>query len=95
MITSNQLHSIWIPQLETSQEADRLDREQASVYIVAQEQVIGMWRVATYTKDLDKVVELSVDVAHYSHWRTDVDDVAFPHEQLLCLFTDLFQQRLS
>lgn len=95
MITSNQLHSIWIPQLETSQEADRLDREQASVYIVAQEQVIGVGRVATYTKNFNEVVELSVDVADYSHWRTDVDDVAFPHEQLFRLFTDLLEQRLS
>lgn len=47
--------------------------------------------IATYPEDLDQVVELAMDVAYYSDGSADMNDVAFAHEQLLCLFADFFE----
>ena len=51
--------------------------------------------VTAYPEDLYQIVKLAMDVAYYCDWCTDVNDVAFTHEKLLCLFADFFQKRLS
>ena len=57
VVPSDELDAVRIPQFQTGQERDGLDAEQASVD--AEEEVIGMGRVASYPKDLDQVVELA------------------------------------
>lgn len=51
--------------------------------------------VASYSEDLDQVVELPMDVSDYGHGCRDVDHVALAHEELFCLFADLFEEGLA
>ena len=144
VVPSDELDAVRIPQFETGQERDGLDAEQASVDVVAEEEVVGMGRVASYPEDLDQVIELAarpegrvqvarvakdvgrargeeesggffpsvqhaqadrseereseshppMDVSDDGDGCLDVDDVALAHQELLCLFANLFEERL-
>lgn len=48
-----------------------------------EKEVVCVWTIASDTKDLDQIIELSMNVADYCDWRLYVDDVAFLHKQLL------------
>jgi hypothetical protein len=59
VIPPDQLNTIRIAQLEAGEERNGLDGEEAPVDVVAQEEVVGVRRVAPYPEDLDEVVKLS------------------------------------
>lgn len=58
VVTSHQLHTIWVPQLEAGQQRYCLYAVKASIDIVSQEQVVGIRAVASNAKDLNQVVVL-------------------------------------
>lgn len=60
VVPSDELDTVRIPQLETRQERDGLDREETSVDVISQEEVIRVRRVPSDSKDLYQVVELPV-----------------------------------
>lgn len=62
---------------------------------LTEEKIIGMRGRAADAENLNQVVKLAMDVADHSDWRADVDDVALPHENLLCFFAYFSQQSLS
>ena len=59
VIAADELDAVRVPQLEAREERDGLDAEQAAVDVVAEEEVVGVGRVAAYPEDLDQVVELA------------------------------------
>lgn len=50
------------------QQADRLQRLFAAVDVVAQEQIVGLWRKAAVLEQTQQVVVLTVDVAWNRMW---------------------------
>ena len=51
-----------------------------------QEEVVGVWSGPSYPKYLDQVVKLSMNVTDYGDWRSDVHNIALPHQDFLGLF---------
>lgn len=43
----------------------------ATVHIVAQEDIVGVWQIATNAEQFDQVVPLAVNVAHQGHRQVD------------------------
>jgi hypothetical protein len=64
MVTAQDKEVLRVLDLEGKQQADRLQRLFATVYIVAQEQVIGLRRESTVLEQTQEVVILSVDIAY-------------------------------
>ena len=49
--------------LVRKEQTDRLERLLASVHVIAQEEVVGLWRKTTVLEQPEQVVVLAVDVA--------------------------------
>lgn len=59
MISANEIDSGWETELETRQQRYRLNREVPTVDEIPQEQVVGEGSVATNTKHLQYIMQLS------------------------------------
>ena len=55
--------AVAVSDLECDEQRDGLDRVVAAVYVVAHEEVVGVWRVAADAEEFGEVVKLAVDVA--------------------------------
>ena len=53
---------LWVLDLVREQQADRLERLLAPVYVVAEEEVIGLWWETAVLEEAEEVVVLAVDV---------------------------------
>lgn len=67
MVAPQQEEVLGVFDLVRQQQADGLQGLLPSVHVVAQEQVVGLWREAAILKEPQQVCVLSVDIA----WRTE------------------------
>lgn len=67
MVSSQQKKVFWVFDLVSQQQADGLQRLLASVYIIAQEQVVALRRKASVFKQPQKIIVLPVNVP----WRDE------------------------
>ena len=74
MITSQQVHCLGIVQLDGVDQQHTLNREHASVDVVAKKQIFSVGRVSSHVQQLLQVEELSMDVTN------DCDRVSQLHE---------------
>lgn len=62
MIAAENEEVLWVLDLVCEQQADSFQRLFSSVYIVAEEEVVGLGREATVFEKSEKIVVLTVDV---------------------------------
>lgn len=75
------MNSVWPSKLIAHQQADCLDRKEASVHVVSEEEIVCIWAGSTNFEDFKHVPELAMDVTDNRHWRADVDNVGLLHEE--------------
>jgi len=63
MVTAQKEKVFRVFNLECQQQADRSYRKMTPVHIVSQEQVIGVWRIASAVEMVKQVFKLAVDVS--------------------------------
>ena len=63
MVASQQEEVLGVFDLVREQQADRLERLLAAVHIVAEEEVVRLWREASVLKEAKQVKVLAVQVA--------------------------------
>lgn len=63
MVAAEQEEVLGVLDLVGEQQADRLERLLAAVHVVAEEQVVGLWREAAVLEQPQQVCVLAVDVA--------------------------------
>mmetsp|Transcript_46806 Transcript_46806/g.100246 ORF Transcript_46806/g.100246 Transcript_46806/m.100246 type:complete len:256 (-) Transcript_46806:193-960(-) len=83
------------PHLEAEEQRDALHREVPSVYIVAQEEIVGVWRKASNAEELHEVMELSVHIPAYRDWTPHGLHIALARQNLLGQFAYLSHLRLQ
>jgi hypothetical protein len=86
MVASNELDTVRISKLEACEKGYRFNTKESSVYVVTEEQVVGVWGVTTYTEYFYEIIKLAVYVTDHCHRGTDMYDVRFSHENFLCFF---------
>ena len=63
MVAPEEEEVLWVLDLVGEQEADGLERLLPPVHVVAQEQVVGLWREPAVLEEAQQVRVLAVDVA--------------------------------
>jgi len=86
VISANELHAIRIAQFKTCQKGNCFHTEESPVDIIAQKKIVSMGCITTYTKNLDEVIELTVDVPNHGDGCADMNHVGLLHKDFLCLF---------
>ena len=71
MITPNQRNSIRIPYFQAKQEKERFERVEPAVNKISHEKIVRIWAVASYAKEFNHVMKLSVYIAAYRDRRVD------------------------
>ena len=69
MVASDEEHLGGILQFQQAEKRDCFDAVCSSIYVVAQEQIIGIGQFSPNFKDLQDVIELSVNVADHCDWQ--------------------------
>ena len=85
MISPYKMYSRWISKLQAYKQRNGFDGEETAVYIVAQEEVVGVGAEAPDSEDLNQVEELPVYVAHHGDRCRDVHHVTLLHQKLFRL----------
>ena len=67
VVAADELHAVWVAELEAGEQRDGLDGEEPAVDVVAEEQVVGVGCVAADTEDLEEVVELAAVSGRRTH----------------------------
>lgn len=62
MVSSQQKKVFWVFDLVGQKEADCLQGLLASVHIIAQEQIVALWREASIFKEPEKIIVLPMNV---------------------------------
>lgn len=62
MISSKKRHVCWIASFKEHQQCENLQAVISSVYKVTHEYIVGVWHLPSSCKQLEHVVELSMDV---------------------------------
>lgn len=62
MVTTENEEVLWVLDLVCEQQANGFQRLFSSIYIVAEEEVVRLWREATVFKKSEKIVVLTVDI---------------------------------
>ena len=83
MIAPQQSYSVFISDFQGQEQEECLDDISASVYIVAEEDVVGVGRVASYLEQFEQIVELTVDISTNGDWGLDSDGVGLAFEYIL------------
>ena len=63
MVAAEQEEVLGVLDLVGEQQADRLERLLAAVHVVAEEQVVGLWREAAVLEEPQQICVLAVDVS--------------------------------
>ncbi len=79
VVSANEMYTVRVPQFEAYEQRYCLYTEHAAVDIVTEEEVIRIWAVSANAEDLDKVEELSVDIANDGDGSCNMDDIALAH----------------
>jgi hypothetical protein len=85
VVSAGDRESILISDLETDHECHGFEGVVAAVDVIAEEEEVGVGRTACDTEQLEKIVELSMDVATNSHGNSDRLHVRFLLKDLLGL----------
>lgn len=94
MVAPDQVDPVGVAHLEGEEQQDRLDRVEAPVHVVAQEEVVLLGHPAPRFEEVQQVPELAVDVAAYNQGRVQPLDVALFDEDFLDLVSCTLMQRL-
>lgn len=86
MVASEQGYSVSVPYLEGQQEEEGLNAVPTPINIVAQKDVVGVWRIAPYFEELEQVVELPVNVTADGDRGSNFDNIGFIFKDLLGSF---------
>ena len=78
--------AVRVADFERDEQGDGLDGEVAAVYVVAHEEVVGVWVWPADFEEFHQVVELAVDVAADGHGAFDGLDVGLVLEYFSCFF---------
>ena len=70
MVSSEQTYIFWVAKLEAQKVLEGLDGMEAPVNKVPDKNVFLTWDLSPYAEQLEKVIELAVNVATHSHWRS-------------------------
>lgn len=62
VVTTKDEKVLRVLDLVCKQEADRLERLLASIYVIAEEEVVGLWWESSILEETEKIVVLSVDI---------------------------------
>jgi len=62
VVTTENEEVLWVLDLVCEQQANGFQRLFSSIYIVAEEEVVRLWREATVFKKSEKIVVLTVDI---------------------------------
>ena len=65
MVATQKEEIFWILNFIGEEKTDCFDRLTSSVHVVAQEKVVGKWRLFSVFKYSQQIVVLAVNVAHY------------------------------
>jgi hypothetical protein len=77
VVTTQDGDTVFVTDLERNQQRHGLDRVVTSIDVVTHEEVVGIGWVATDTKELLKIMELTMHIATHCHWTLDWLDVGF------------------
>lgn len=72
MVAPEEGHSVLVAYFEGDQEQEGLDAVVASVHVIAHEDVVGVWRLASYSEELQQVFELAVNIPADLHQRENI-----------------------
>jgi hypothetical protein len=64
VVTAQDEKVLWVLDLVSEQQADRLQRLLATVHIVSQEQVVGLWWESSILEQTEQIVVLTVDITY-------------------------------
>lgn len=85
MVAAQQSDAVFVLDLEDKHIEEGLDAVEAPVHIVAHKKVVGVWWLAGDLEQLQKVWELTVDVAADGNGGANLFDIGFLHEDFLGL----------
>lgn len=88
MVSSQQKEIFWVFDLVRQQQADGLQGLLASVYIVAEEQVVALWWEATIFKKPEQVIVLPVDITWWETSRSETLTLAKGAIAMGCVHAD-------
>ena len=78
----------WVLKLETKQELEGLNRVEPSVYKVSHENVSGFWNLTALVEELQKIMELSMDISTDGYWSFNWLHIAFFNQDFLDFLTE-------
>lgn len=64
VVATQDRHALRIAHLQRDHDGDTLDAVIASVNVVTHKQIVCVRRMTSYTKQLEQVMELAMDIAH-------------------------------
>lgn len=85
MVSSQQKEIFWVFDLVRQQQADGLQGLLASVYIVAEEQVVALWWEAAIFKKPEQIIVLPVDITWWDTSRGETLTLAEGAIAVLCV----------
>lgn len=68
VVPSEQHYHLRILHLVEEEEENSLDRVEASVNVVAEEDVTFLWNLSSLSEELQQIPELAMDIATNSYW---------------------------
>lgn len=83
VVASEKCDAITEANFERDKESEAFNGEVPTIHVVPEEEVVRVRHATTYSEELDKIVELSVDVTADCHRRTHRLHVRFRTEDLL------------
>ena len=85
MVSTQNSDSVSVAHFEGHEQGHRLNRIVASVDVVSHEEVVGLRRLSTNSKQFFQIMELAVNVTANRHWSPYSHDVGFVGEDFSCL----------
>lgn len=88
VVSSEESDVGWVLELQAEQKLERFDGVEASIDEVTHENVASVWNLSSLVEELQKVMELAVDISANGDWSFDWLDVAFLDEDLFDLLAE-------
>lgn len=88
VISSQKSDAIWVLELEAKEKLESLDRVVASIYKVTHEDIASIRNRPTFRKELQQVMELTMDITTDRDWCTYRLHVTLFYKDLLDFFAE-------
>ena len=90
MISPEQGDSTFIASFECQEKEECFNAISSPIDIIAHEDVIGVGRESAYFEQLEKIVELAMNVSADCDWAAHLHYIAFLFEDIFCKVAHLF-----